>query len=38
LDNDVWAELQTEMAAFDWPSGDAYYSLRVFMVIQDNQP
>jgi hypothetical protein len=34
LDNQVWEELQSEMAAFDWPRGDAFYSVRVFLVMQ----
>jgi hypothetical protein len=33
LDNDVWAEMQSEMAAVAWPSGDQFYSVRVFLVI-----
>lgn len=35
LDNEVWAELQTEMAAIDWPSGEDFYSVRVFLVVRD---
>ncbi|HEV3444731.1 MAG TPA: DUF6348 family protein [Gemmataceae bacterium] len=34
LDNDVWEELQSEMAAVDWPSGEEFYSVRVFLVVQ----
>src|SRR6266849_4272136 len=34
LDNDVWEDMQSEMAAIDWPSGDEFYSVRVFLVIQ----
>ena len=35
LDNDVWEEMQAEMAAIDWPAGEEFYSLRVFLVMQD---
>jgi len=34
LDNDVWEDMQSEMAALDWPSGDEFYSVRVFLVIE----
>src|SRR6266540_2237247 len=34
LNNDVWEEMQSEMAAVDWPSGEEFYSVRVFLVIQ----
>lgn len=37
LDNNVWEEMQTEMAAIDWPSGRDYYSVRVFLVIKDTK-
>jgi hypothetical protein len=33
LDNDVWDEVQAEMAAFAWPAGDAFYSVRIFLVL-----
>jgi hypothetical protein len=35
LDNDVWEEIQSEMAAVDWPAGEEFYSLRLFLVVQD---
>ena len=35
LDNEVWNEMQAEMAAVDWPSGQDFYSVRVFLVVQD---
>jgi hypothetical protein len=35
LDNDVWYEMQSEMAAINWPAEDAFFSVRVFLVIQD---
>ncbi|MFL5242164.1 MAG: DUF6348 family protein [Gemmataceae bacterium] len=35
LDNDAWEEMQAEMAAFDWPSGKDFYSVRVFLVVRD---
>lgn len=34
LDNEAWEVMQSETAAFDWPSADAFYSVRVFLVIQ----
>jgi hypothetical protein len=34
LDNNVWEDMQSEMAALDWPSGDDFYSVRVFLVIE----
>jgi hypothetical protein len=34
LNNYVWEEMQSEMAAADWPSGEEFYSVRVFLVIQ----
>ncbi|HKD27776.1 MAG TPA: DUF6348 family protein, partial [Xanthobacteraceae bacterium] len=34
LDNNVWEDMQSEMAALDWPSGDEFYSVRVFLVIE----
>jgi len=36
LNNDVWEEIQSEMAAVDWPSEEEFYSVRVFLVIQVN--
>jgi hypothetical protein len=35
LDNDVWEQMQTELATIDWPRGKEFFSLRVFMVTQD---
>jgi hypothetical protein len=35
LDNEPWEELQAEMAAIDWPPGEAFYGVRLFLVIQD---
>jgi hypothetical protein len=37
LDNEVWEEMQAEMAAIDWPCGQEFYSVRLFLVIQDKQ-
>jgi hypothetical protein len=34
LDNDVWEEMQSEMAAFAWSSAEAFYSVRIFLVMQ----
>jgi hypothetical protein len=34
LNNYVWEEVQSEMAAAAWPSGEAFYRIRVFLVIQ----
>ena len=33
LDNEAWAEMQSEAAALDWPIGEDFYSVRVFLVI-----
>jgi hypothetical protein len=35
LDNDDWAEVRNELATIDWPKGKEFFSLRVFMIIQD---
>jgi Family of unknown function (DUF6348) len=32
--NDVWNEMQSEMTRTDWPPGEEFYSLRIFLVIQ----
>ncbi len=37
LDNAVWEEMQSAMAGIDWPSGDDFYSVRIFLVIQDKR-
>ncbi len=34
LDNAVWEEMQSEMAALAWPAGQEFYSVRVFLVLQ----
>ncbi len=34
LNNRVWEEVQAEMAAVEWPSGQEFYSVRVFLVLQ----
>jgi len=34
FDNDVWEEMQAEMADVDWPCGEDFYSVRVFLVLQ----
>jgi|GEM_PF-654116 len=33
LDNEVWPEMQSEIAALDWPAGEEFYSVRVFLVV-----
>lgn len=35
LDNEIREKLQTQMAAIDWPSGEEFYSTRIFLIIQD---
>jgi hypothetical protein len=35
LDNQVWEAMQSEMAAISWPGGERFYSVRIFLVIQD---
>jgi len=34
LDNEPWEEVRVPMAAFDWPRGEAFYSVRLFLVLQ----
>jgi Family of unknown function (DUF6348) len=36
LDNEVWSEIQSEVAALDWPVADDFFAVRNFLVIQDN--
>lgn len=35
LDNDEWIGVQTEMTKVKWPRGENFYSVRVFLIIQD---
>jgi hypothetical protein len=35
LDNQPWHPVQTKMAAFPWPDVDEFYSLRIFLVLQN---
>jgi hypothetical protein len=37
LDNDEWDVVQSEMAKFSWPNGEDFYSVRVFLIIQDKE-
>jgi hypothetical protein len=37
LFNNVLDELQTEMTAIDWPMGQDFYSVRIFLVIRDKE-
>jgi hypothetical protein len=37
LDNEHWSEMQTEMAAFAWPTGPDFYSVRIFLIIRDSR-
>jgi hypothetical protein len=34
LDNHVFEDMQSEMAAHDWPSGHDFYSMRLFLVLK----
>ncbi len=34
LDNMTWEQIQEEMAAYDWPKSQDFFSLRLFMIIQ----
>lgn len=34
LDNEVWKVMQSEVETLAWPSGGAFYSMRVFLVIK----
>lgn len=38
LDNQKSPELQSEMAAFAWPAGQEFYSVRIFLVLQVAEP
>jgi hypothetical protein len=35
LDNRQWPELESAMAAFDWPASERRYDVRLFLVIRD---
>ncbi len=35
VNNEVWEQMQKELATIDWPKGKESFSLRVFIVIQD---
>lgn len=35
LDNKPWPEMQAEAAKFAWPTAEAFLSVRLFMVVQD---
>jgi hypothetical protein len=35
LDNRPWKELQAEMAGISWPKSEAFYRVRLFLVIED---
>lgn len=35
LDNQVQFEMQSQMSTVDWPSDDEFYSVRMFLVVQD---
>jgi Family of unknown function (DUF6348) len=37
LDNDEWEPIQSSMATLDWPSVEDFYSVRIFLVIQDEE-
>ncbi len=34
LDNEVWEDLQADMGAVDWPAAEAFYSVRIFLVLE----
>jgi hypothetical protein len=34
LDNLVWAEMQSEMAHIGWPAEEAFYSVRIFLILR----
>jgi hypothetical protein len=34
LDNVVWPEMQSELAAFAWPAAEDFYGVRLFLVLQ----
>jgi hypothetical protein len=35
LDNEDWEKVRNELATIDWPKAKEFFSLRVFMIIQD---
>jgi len=34
LDNEIWGVMQSEVKTIAWPSGDDFYSMRLFLVIE----
>jgi hypothetical protein len=34
LNNRAWDEVQSEMAAIGWPTGEEFYSVRIFLVVE----
>lgn len=34
LDNEHWVTVERQMAAFDWPRSDNYYSIRIFLMLR----
>jgi hypothetical protein len=37
LDNEIWQEMQQDLATISWPKGKEFFSIRVFLVIK-NKP
>ncbi|MGE3821251.1 MAG: DUF6348 family protein, partial [Isosphaeraceae bacterium] len=37
LDNEDWGEVRAEMETVDWPKCEQFYSVRVFLIIQDQE-
>ncbi len=37
LDNEDWPTARTKMQQHDWPKSEDYYSVRIFLIIQDDE-
>ena len=37
LDNDTWVEAQDVVASLDWPKAEEYYSVRLFMILEEKR-
>jgi hypothetical protein len=38
LDNTTWGPVQERMETAGWPAGDDFYSVRLFLILQDKEP
>jgi len=37
LDNDIWSSMQEEAEKIEWPKREGFYSVRIFVIVQDNE-